>query len=58
MAHRSSAAIATIFLLATPVAVAAASAVPVPQPADFALFAAGVLGLLIGRRGSRVRRRD
>ena len=30
---------------------------PVPEPADFALFAAGVIGLLIGRQGSRIRRR-
>jgi len=29
---------------------------PVPEPADFALFAAGVAGLLIGRRTSRRRR--
>ena len=28
----------------------------VPEPADFALFAAGVIGLLLGRRGSRSRR--
>jgi hypothetical protein len=27
----------------------------VPEPADFALFAAGVIGLLLGRRGSRSR---
>jgi hypothetical protein len=32
---------------------------PVPEPADFALFAAGVVGLIVGRRGSRNgRRRD
>jgi hypothetical protein len=30
---------------------------PVPEPADFALFAAGVLGLIIGRRSSRARHR-
>jgi len=29
----------------------------VPEPADFALFAAGVAGLLLGRRGSRSRKR-
>ena len=29
---------------------------PIPEPADFALFAAGVVGLLLGRRGSRSRR--
>jgi len=29
---------------------------PVPEPADFALFAAGIAGLLIGRRTSRRRR--
>jgi hypothetical protein len=28
----------------------------VPEPADFALFAAGVIGLLLGRRVSRSRR--
>jgi hypothetical protein len=27
----------------------------VPEPADFALFAAGVVGLMIGRRSSRKR---
>ncbi|MBB4640587.1 hypothetical protein HNQ99_000880 [Rhizorhapis suberifaciens] len=26
-----------------------------PEPADFALFAAGVVGLLVGRHGSRKR---
>ena len=30
---------------------------PLPQPADFALFAVGVIGVLIGRRGARMRRR-
>jgi len=30
----------------------------VPEPADFALFAAGVAGLVIGRRSSRKRNRD
>lgn len=44
-------------LLATSPAWAGGS-VPVPEPADFALFAAGVIGLMIGRRGSRGRRRD
>jgi hypothetical protein len=29
----------------------------IPEPADFALFAAGVIGLLLGRRGSRSRKR-
>ncbi|WP_198350884.1 hypothetical protein [Flavisphingomonas formosensis] len=29
---------------------------PVPEPADFALFAAGIAGLVIGRRSSRRRR--
>lgn len=29
---------------------------PVPEPADFALFAAGVAGLIIGRRKGRARR--
>ena len=31
--------------------------IPIPEPADFALFAAGVAGLLLGRRGSRSRKR-
>jgi hypothetical protein len=33
---------------------------PVPEPADFALFGAGIAGLLLGRRSSRSRknRRD
>jgi hypothetical protein len=31
---------------------------PVPEPSDFALFALGVLGLVIGRRSSRARRRQ
>lgn len=35
---------------------AGADCVEVPEPADFALFAMGVAGLLIGRRGSRNRR--
>jgi len=30
----------------------------VPEPGDLALFAAGVVGLIIGRRGSRSKRRD
>lgn len=30
---------------------------PVPEPSDLALFAAGVAGLIIGRRSSRSRRR-
>ncbi len=33
-----------------------ATGTAVPEPADFALFAAGVIGLLLGRRGSRSRR--
>jgi hypothetical protein len=32
-------------------------ATPVPEPSDFALFVIGVVGLLIGRRTSRSRRR-
>ena len=34
----------------------ATTSTAVPEPADFALFAAGVIGLLLGRRGSRSRR--
>lgn len=34
------------------------SAVSIPEPADLALFAAGVAGLIIGRRSSRSKRRD
>jgi hypothetical protein len=30
----------------------------VPEPSDLALFAAGVAGLIIGRRSSRSRRRS
>lgn len=30
---------------------------PTPHVADFALFAAGVAGVLIGRRGARMRHR-
>lgn len=29
-----------------------------PEPSNLVLFAAGVAGLIIGRRGSRSRRRD
>jgi hypothetical protein len=48
----------------TPPATTSATAAPrrpattstaVPEPADFILFAAGVVGLLLGRRGSRSR---
>jgi len=35
----------------------ASGGAPVPHPADFALFGAGVIGLIIGRRSSRSRRR-
>jgi hypothetical protein len=31
---------------------------PVPEPSDFALFLIGVIGLLVGRRTSRSRRRS
>jgi hypothetical protein len=29
-----------------------------PEPSNLVLFAAGIAGLIIGRRGSRSRRRD
>ena len=45
-----------LLLLAAAPAWAVAGA-PAPQPADFALFAVGVIGVLIGRRGARIRRR-
>lgn len=35
---------------------ASSGSTQVPEPADFVLFAIGVIGLLIGRRGSRARR--
>ncbi len=49
-------AVPVLLLIAAAPAWAVAGA-PVPQPADFALFAAGVAGVLIGRRGARIRRR-
>ena len=42
-------------LLFTAAPVAASGGTPVTEPADFALFAAGVVGLLVGRHSSRKR---
>lgn len=53
------AATAWAFLILSPAAAWAGSGgTPVPEPADFALFAAGIIGLIIGRRTSRARRPD
>lgn len=32
--------------------------IPIPEPTDLTLFALGVLGLIIGRRGARRKPRD
>lgn len=40
----------------TPPAKPPVTSTKVPEPADIVLFAAGVAGLLLGRRGSRSRR--
>ena len=48
---------APALLLAAAAPAWAFAGAPVPQPADFALFAVGVIGVLIGRRGARMRRR-
>lgn len=50
----------TLAVLVLPAAAALASsqASSVPEAGNLMLFAAGVAGLLIGRRGSRSRRRD
>ena len=46
---------ALLILVAAPAwAVAGA---PVPRATDFALFAAGIIGVLIGRRGAKMRSR-
>ncbi|WP_068073689.1 PEP-CTERM sorting domain-containing protein [Novosphingobium lentum] len=44
-------------LVASP-AMAQAVGTKVPEPTDLALFAMGVIGLVIGRRGARRRDRD
>lgn len=41
-----------------PEAASPVAPVSVPEPSDIALFALGVVGLIIGRRSSRTRRRD
>ncbi len=41
-----------------PEAASPVAPVSVPEPSDMALFALGVVGLIIGRRSSRSRRRD
>lgn len=45
-----------IALLTGTATYAASTGTPVPEPADFALFAAGLIGVLIGRRGAKSRR--
>ena len=46
----------TLLLIAAPAS--AASGTAIPEPSNWALFALGVVGVLIGRFGVRTRRRD
>ena len=48
---------APVLLLIAAAPAWAVAGAPAPQPADFILFAAGVAGVLIGRRGARMRHR-
>jgi len=66
LAFAATAPVSASWSLSGPAAVAApagtakkppAQSIAIPEPADFALFAAGVIGLLLGRRGSRSRKR-
>jgi len=47
-----------VLLLPATGALASSGAFSVPEAGNLVLFAAGVAGLIIGRRGSRSRRRD
>lgn len=48
---------ALVLIVASP-AIAADESVAVPEPSNWALFALGVAGVIIGRFGLRSRRRD
>lgn len=45
-----------VLLLASAAPAAANGGTPVPEPSNLALFALGVIGVIVGRRGARGRR--